>query len=70
MNENDVPQPGALLSLNQAKQERRCRICGETIIVAGAPAGWMEDFGSQVYPIKITLNFGEEFAHTDCLPHE
>jgi hypothetical protein len=36
----------------------------------GAPLGWPYEFGLMVYPIEITLNFGDEFAHTACLQGE
>ncbi len=65
---DEYPQPGALLSLNDAKLERRCRICGEPIVVTAAPKGWQEQFREMCYPPpSVTLNFGEEFAHTQCL---
>lgn len=76
MKPSDPPQPGALLSLGQARAERRCRICGGPVAVGGfgVPAGWTEQFGEICYPAKLTLNFGmwrwpagEEFAHTECL---
>lgn len=56
-----------VLSLAQARAQRRCRICGEPIAVQGCPAGWTEDFGSMVYPLRLSLAFGAEFAHTSCL---
>jgi hypothetical protein len=66
--EHSYPQGGALLSLNQAKEESRCRICGEQIegLADGAPKGWENKFGEQMYPVKIKLNFGNEFSHTEC----
>jgi len=55
------------LPLEQALRERRCRICGGTIAVNGTPVGFESEFGRMIFPIKITLNWGQEFAHTDCL---
>ena len=31
------------------------------------PKGWKEEFREMVFPIALTLNFGAEFAHTECL---
>ena len=65
---SEYPQPGALLSLNDAKRERRCRICGQPIVVTFVPVGWQDQFREMVYPPPaVTMNFGDEFAHTQCL---
>lgn len=58
-----------MLSLREAKDRSKCRICEGTIHrVGGQPLGWMESFGVRCYPApSITLNFGKEFAHTECL---
>lgn len=63
----DFPQPDALISLTEAKAEHRCRICGEFIECPAGPADWKESYGKVICPIRLTLNFGDEFAHTDCL---
>ena len=66
--DDEYPQDGALLSLIQARQEHRCRICGEEIEGSiGRPEGWCYSFGEQLYPVKIKLAFGREFAHPDCV---
>ena len=68
MSEHDFPQPGALIPLKEAKATNRCRICGEVVCGSdGKPIGWRDEFGRMTFPLRITLNFGEEFAHTDCL---
>ena len=67
MTKHDFPQAGALISLKQAKEERRCRVCGDSINVPKGPQGRTEEFGAVDFPIAVTLNFGEEFAHTICL---
>lgn len=63
-----------MLTLEEAKRTGRCRICGGQIIEPGAPAGyphgWKEEFREMLYPLAVTLNFGEEFAHTACLTSE
>ena len=59
-----LPDP---LSVPEARRLRVCRICGVPIRATG-PAGWPEQFGELTYPVRVTLNFGDEFAHTDCLP--
>jgi hypothetical protein len=56
-----------MITVEEAKQRRVCRICEQPISGAGCPVGWTEEFGRMVFPIRITLNFGQEFAHTDCL---
>lgn len=67
----DIPQPGALISLNQARDESRCRICGEPIkMTDGRPVGWKDEFRAQLFPVAIVLNYGEEFAHPQCLKEE
>lgn len=56
-----------MLTLEEAKRRRVCRVCGEPILVDGAPIGWTDEFGKMLYPVRVTLDFGREFAHTDCL---
>lgn len=56
-----------MITVEEAKNRRVCRICEQPIPNPGAPKGWTEEFGKMVFPIRVTLNFGEEFAHTDCL---
>ncbi len=56
-----------MLTVEEAKARRVCRICEQPISNPGAPVGWTEDFGRMVFPVKVTLNFGQEFAHTVCL---
>lgn len=58
------------LSLEEAKQSDRCRICHRTIAAKMQPAGWKDRFESLLYPIHIVLRRGHEFAHKDCLPPE
>lgn len=65
------------ISLVQAKQTHCCRLCEKPITVGEAqPKGWMENFGGQLWPEAITLDFGHEFAHTACveklqeMPHD
>lgn len=43
------------MTVEEARERRVCRVCGEAI---HAPGG----------PLALTLNYGEEFAHTSCLP--
>lgn len=59
------------MTVAEARTARVCRICGEPIpISGGVPKGWESEFGQMTYPLRITLDFGEEFAHTDCLEVE
>lgn len=58
----------AKLTLEEARATLRCRVCGGRVFVPpGQPKGWRDDFGEMVYPARLTLNFGGEFAHTECL---
>lgn len=59
-----------MLTLEEAKTLRRCRLCEQPIDIGGTPEGWMNNFGRMTYPIRVTLDFGKEFAHTDCLEKE
>lgn len=61
-----------MITLEQAKQTGCCRICGGVICEPGDkpfgyPAGWKDIFRVMLYPLNVTLNYGEEFAHTTCL---
>jgi hypothetical protein len=56
------------MTVLEARKKGVCRICGETIRAVGVPRGWQTNFGEMTWPQEITLKFGDEFAHTDCLP--
>lgn len=56
-----------LLTLADAKAQRRCRICGGAIRPSMVPSGWQEEFRAMTHPVAVTLEFGAEFAHTACL---
>lgn len=57
------------MTVEEARKQGVCRVCGAPIpAVAHQPKGWQSDFGEVVWPLAITLKFGEEFAHTACLP--
>jgi hypothetical protein len=58
------------MTVEEARKNRVCRICGEPLPVPVAPRDWTIAFGEMVYPVAITLEFGDEFAHTACLPPE
>ena len=56
------------LTVEEARTARVCRICGKPIPRVPGPKDWPFLFGECVYPPPaLTLNFGKEFAHTDCL---
>jgi hypothetical protein len=57
------------MTVAEARDKRVCRVCGEPISALG-PKGWPMDFGECLYPVAVTLKFGDEFAHTKCLPPE
>jgi hypothetical protein len=62
---------GLDMTVEEAREKRVCRVCKKPIYdLKGTPKGAEEEFGSMVYPQKITYHFGKEFAHTDCLPKE
>jgi hypothetical protein len=58
------------LTLEEAKESERCRICHQIINVTCQPAGWKDKFGELLYPMHLVLNAGQEFAHKSCLPPE
>ena len=58
----------AAMSVQEARQRRVCRICGQPISTEGWPRDAFRDFASLVYPERVTLSFGCEFAHEKCLP--
>lgn len=58
------------LSLEEAKESNRCRICYRSIKATMQPVGWKDRFDELLYPIYVVLNSGQEFAHKDCLPPE
>lgn len=55
------------LTVAEARYNGICRVCRERIRPEAAPRGWQFDFREMVYPTAVTLNFGEEFAHTKCI---
>lgn len=61
-----------MISLVEAKATGCCRICGGRIVEPGSsppgyPVDWMNSFRKMVFPVNVVLNYGEEFAHSDCL---
>lgn len=63
----DTDAKPPLPSVVGARNLKVCRICGNKISTQGWPVGAAEDFGELIFPEKVTLNFGYEFAHTACL---
>jgi hypothetical protein len=60
---------GLDMTVAEAREKRVCRICRKPIpVLKGTPKGAEEEFGRMEYPQKVAYNFGDEFAHTDCLP--
>lgn len=55
------------MTVDEARKSGCCRICMVSFPHVIAPEGWQFEFGELVYPIGITMNFGDEFAHTACL---
>lgn len=54
------------LTVEQARKKRVCRLCEQpvgSVGMADAPF----DFQRQIVPIRVTYDFGKEFAHTKCL---
>lgn len=58
--------PGEM-TVTEARNEMRCRICKEKVTPCGSPEGWQFMFREMIYPMAFTLNFGKKFAHTKCL---
>jgi len=56
------------ITVAEARSRRVCRICEQPISPGpGCPLGWETEFGRMVYPAAVSLDFGNEFAHTACL---
>jgi hypothetical protein len=55
-----------MLSVKEAQIKRVCRIC-EKPHPGGGPKDFFLEFGRMTWPESWTFNFGEEFAHTECL---
>ena len=56
-----------MLSVTDARARRVCRVCEKTVVAGGVQPDWPFKFDKLLHPERVTLNFGEEFAHTDCL---
>jgi len=58
-----------MMTVKEAREQRVCRVCGVPILGGkGSLLGWESEFGERLYPPPaLTLNFGDEFAHTTCL---
>ena len=57
------------MTVEEAQKLRVCRICEQEFSVPG-PAGWPSQFKRMVFPVRVLLNFGQEFAHEDCVQGE
>jgi hypothetical protein len=57
------------MTVEQARNKCVCRICGKPIAVSkGLPKDWETIYKVRVFPRpNVVLNFGEEFAHEECL---
>lgn len=55
------------MTVEEARAARVCRLCGKPISLAGGAMDVALKFRQQVYPERITFDFGAEFAHTACL---
>lgn len=58
------------LTVAEARYNGICRVCRDRIRPEAAPKGWQFDFSEMIHPIHVTLNFGKEFAHTQCLAEQ
>lgn len=60
-----------LIAVQEAREKGICRICKASVRAEGQPLGWELNYGKRVFlGPSLTLNFGEEFAHTECLRRE
>lgn len=57
------------MELDQAKRLGVCRVCEQPFKqLDSQPAGWKDRFDMLVFPERVVLNYGQEFAHEVCLP--
>lgn len=58
-----------MLTLKEAQEQHRCRICEDSIVfdTTGSPSGWTHEFDELIFPLHVILRYGEEFAHAKCL---
>lgn len=57
------------MELEQAKKLGVCRICEQAFKQLDTqPSGWKDRFDMLVFPERVVLNYGDEFAHEACLP--
>ena len=69
MNQSQLPSKEPL-SLEEARESDRCRICHHSIRAECQPVGWKDRFDELLYPVQVVLHAGQEFAHKKCLPPE
>lgn len=57
------------LTVAEARAKNVCRVCKLPVRLPkeGVPEGWQTECKLLRFPDALTLNFGEEFAHTSCL---
>lgn len=60
------------MTVQEAKEEGVCRVCGHSVATLLMPEtawrdGWRDRFGNRIRVFPIALNYGDEFAHEDCL---
>ena len=54
------------MTLTEARAKHICRICEQPVKML-APARVFDCYADLEWPSRVTLNFGKEFAHTECV---
>jgi hypothetical protein len=64
-----MAQEETQVTVQEARERKVCRICGQPVSNPKAqPKDWQTEFGERLFPYPaLTLNFGDEFAHTACI---
>lgn len=55
-----------MMTVEEARAQKKCRLCGRALVSPG-PADAPLTYREMVFPVKATFNFGDEYAHTQCL---
>ncbi len=54
------------MTIAEARAKSVCRVCGEPIKLL-CPVRVLDRYDSLDWPERVTLRYGKEFAHMECL---